>query len=402
MSYKLPGILLLAVLAASAAEPDHVPGRLLAGLRSDADPAAVARAFTAHRAIQRRSAGSFAILDVPEDPSGALLASLRRSGLFEYVEPDYYAHTAGDPNDPSYIAQWHLPRIGSPLAWSLNTGSSSLVVAVVDSGVYAYHPDLAAKLVPGWNFVKDNADTTDVLGHGTAVAGTVAASTNNGIGVAGVTWGARVMPLVAVDATDFASYSAIAAAIQYAVDHGVRVINVSIGGAAQSYTLQKAVDYAWSKGALVFASAMNQGVSTPYYPAACAHAIAISASDANDRLAPFSNFCSWITLGDIIPQQVECISLSLFLLPFSQSLDASDRSRVNKRICPAPLEVSYFRGGHFVLPGYLLSWRPFQPARRCWKLVPVFSVKRVVSEPTSRSGHLLEHERQPSSFDLIP
>ena len=286
-------------LSASGAEPEHVPGRLLAGLRPQTDPAALTQTLAGRRAVIRRhdAALSVATLDVPEDPSGAILASLRQSGLFEYVEPDYYGHTAAQPDDPSYIAQWHLPRIGTPLAWGLTTGSDSIVVAVIDSGVYGRHPDLAAKLVPGWNFVKKNADTSDVLGHGTAVAGTAAAATNNGIGVAGVNWRSRIMPLVVVDDQDFSAYSDMAAAIEYAVDRGVRVINVSVGGRYASQTLQKAVDYAWSKGALVFASAMTQGNTEPHYPAACVNAIAVSATDSNDRLASFSNFGSWITLS---------------------------------------------------------------------------------------------------------
>ena len=282
--------------AALAAEPGQVPGRLLAGL---SDPAAVSRTLAARGLAVRRELRGLSVvsIDVPGQAVGAALESLRGSGAFEYVEPDYYAHTAADPNDPSYASQWHLRRIGGPLAWSLSTGSESVVVAVVDSGVYPHHPDLAGKLVPGWNFVKDNADTADVLGHGTAVAGTVAAATNNGIGVAGVNWKSRVMPLVAVDSGDYAAYSDVAAAIQYAADHGVRVINISIGGPNSSITLQRAVDYAWSKGALVFASAMNQGVSEPYYPAACVHAVAVSTTDSNDRLASFSNFGGWITLA---------------------------------------------------------------------------------------------------------
>jgi thermitase len=298
-SLRVIGALAVCALSAFCGEPEHVPGRLLAGLRAQTDPAVLARTLTGRRAAIRRhdAALSVAVLDIPEDASGLVLSSLRQSGLFEYVEPDYYGHTAAQPDDPSYIAQWHLPRIGTPLAWSLTTGSDAVVVAVVDSGVYGRHPDLASKLVPGWNFVKDNADTSDVMGHGTAVAGTVAAATNNGIGVAGVNWRSRIMPLVAVDEKDFSAYSDIAAAIEYAADHGARVINVSIGGRNSSYTLQRAVDYAWSKGALVFASAMNQGIAEPYYPAACVHAIAVSATDSNDRLASFSNFGGWITLS---------------------------------------------------------------------------------------------------------
>ena len=226
---KVIVILTLVVGVLSAADAEQVPGRFLVGVR---DAATASRTLAVHNAKVRRDfRGLSAIaIEVPPQSAGAALESLRQSGSFDYVEPDYYAHTAADPNDPSYGSQWHLRRIGGPLAWSLSTGSDSVVVAIVDSGVYPHHPDLASKLVPGWNFVKDNADTADVLGHGTAVAGTVAAQTNNGLGVAGVTWAGRIMPLVAVDAQDYAAYSDIAAAIQYAADHGVRVINVSIGG----------------------------------------------------------------------------------------------------------------------------------------------------------------------------
>jgi subtilisin family serine protease len=236
-------------------------------------------------------------IEVPEAASAAILDSLRRSGLFAYVERDYYARTAGDPNDPSYGAQWHLRKIAAPQAWNLTTGSDTTVVAVVDSGVFSPHADLSAKLVPGWNFVLSSDDTTDVLGHGTAVAGTVAAETNNGIGVAGVNWSTRIMPLVVVDTGDFAAYSDIAAAIQYAADHDVRIINVSIGGTNPSTALQDAVDYAWDKGAVVFASAMNDSSPTPTYPAGCTHVVAVSATDANDRLTSFSNYGSWIGLA---------------------------------------------------------------------------------------------------------
>jgi subtilisin family serine protease len=98
---------------------------------------------------------------------------------------------------------------------------------------------------------------------GTAVAGVLAAASNNGMGVAGVSWGSAIMPLAVVDGDDYAAYSNIVAAIQYAADHGARIINVSLGGTSPSSALQQAVDYAWSKGAVVFAAAMNAGSNTP-------------------------------------------------------------------------------------------------------------------------------------------
>jgi thermitase len=292
-------LLAWAAVPARAEEAEHVPGRLVVGYRGDPDSAALLRTLALHRAVIRRHTPQLAMqtLDVPEESSAAILTSLRQTGLFDYVERDYYAHTAGDPDDPSYIAQWHLRKIAASNAWNLTTGSAATVVAVIDSGIFAAHADLSSKLVAGWNFVQSNGDTSDVLGHGTAVAGTVAAATNNGIGVAGVNWASRVMPLVVVDARDFGAYSDIAAAIQYAADHGVRILNISIGGSSPSAALQNAVNYAWSRGAVVFAAAMNNSGSSPYYPAACNHAVAVSATDGNDHLASFSNFGSWIVLS---------------------------------------------------------------------------------------------------------
>ena len=297
-------LILAGGLPARAQDPArHVFGRLMLGRRAGVDSTALARTLLLHRATERRHVPELAmhVVDVPEQSSDAIIASLQQSGLFDYVERDYYAHTGADtvadPNDPSFISQWHLPKIGSPQAWALTTGSTSMVIAVIDSGIDPHHSDLASKLVPGWNFVLANNNTADVLGHGTAVAGTVAAATNNGIGVAGVNWGSRVMPLVVVDTNDFAAYSDIASAIQYAADHGVRIINISIGGVNPSTALQSAVDYAWSKGAVVFASAMNDSSSARYYPAACNHAVAVSATDSNDHLASFSDFGPWITLA---------------------------------------------------------------------------------------------------------
>jgi thermitase len=290
---------LISLPAWAADRPAHVPGRLLIALRPGVDEGLLAQTLTRHRAVVRKHWAqiSVSVLEVPEEASEAIKESLERTGLFQYVEHDQYAHLAEIPNDPSFASQWHLSRIQTPQAWDLTTGSPSVVVAVIDSGVYGAHPDLAPNLTPGWNFVKSNSDTTDVLGHGTAVSGTIAAAANNGVGVAGVTWQSRIMPLVVVDDDNLATYSNIAEAIQYAADHGVRVINISIGGPAPSLVLQSAVDYAWTKGALIFASAMNNGDSDPYYPAACNHVMAVTATDSYDHLASFSNYGTWVTIS---------------------------------------------------------------------------------------------------------
>lgn len=292
------GWALLVALAGPLAgrPPEPVPDRLLIRYRRDAEPASIER-MLAVQGLKSRQRERVSIVDVSEGALPRVQAFLERTGLFDYVERDYYAHTAAIPNDPSFDLQWHLNKIQAPAAWDITTGAPGTVIAVIDSGVDPTHPELAPRLVTGWSFLARNTNTADTLGHGTAVAGTVAAATNNGAGVAGVTWSNRVMPLVVVDETDSATYSDIARAICHAADRGVRVINISLGGPAPSATLQDAVDYAWNKGAVIFAAAMNAGTSTPYYPAACRRAVAVSATDANDNLAAFSGFGSWITLS---------------------------------------------------------------------------------------------------------
>lgn len=216
---------------------------------------------------------------------------------FKFVEPNYIADPTTTPNDPSYPSQWHLPKISAPLGWDTVTGSPSVDIAIADSGVDPTHPDLASKLIPGYNFYDNNTNTSDVYGHGTKVAGAAAAIGNNGIGVSGVSWGSAIMPLRVSDTAGYGYYSMMANAIVYAADHGVRIVNLSFGGTSSSSTLQSAIDYAWSKGTIVFASAGNSNVSTLTYPAACNHAVAVAATDSADNKASFSNYGSWITVS---------------------------------------------------------------------------------------------------------
>ena len=177
------------------------------------------------------------------------------------------------------------------------TGSDITPIAIIDSGVDPTHPDLSDKLLSGYNFVENNTDTHDVLGHGTAVAGTAAAISNNVAGVAGVAWGNPIMPLVVFNSDNLASYYNVARAITFAADNGIRVINISIGGPSGSSTMQNAINYAWTKETLIFASAANYATSTPYYPAACEHVVAVSATTSSDTLASFSNYGNWIDIA---------------------------------------------------------------------------------------------------------
>ena len=237
------------------------------------------------------------IITVPVQQEKVIQAIFARSPLVEFVELNYLAHGGLIPNDPNYPDQWHHLKISDPQGWDISVGTTTIPIAVIDSGVNPTHPDLSSKLLLGWSFLTNTSDTHDVLGHGTAVAGTAAALTNNSIGVAGVAWQNPIVPLVVLNSSNFATYSNIAKAVTYAADHGIRVLNISIGGSSYSSTLQDAINYAWGKGAIVFASAMNNNWDTPVYPAAMNNVVAVAATDQNDAKASFSNYGNWIDVA---------------------------------------------------------------------------------------------------------
>ena len=257
-----------------------------------------------------------------------------------YAEPDYRAEAADLrsspmvlPDDPDFSLQWGLAKINAPAAWDVVTGTTAITIAIVDSGVDLNHPDLRDKIwtnpgeIPG-NFIDDdgngkvddvhgwhvfrrwtgsdyvadeNGNVQDDYGHGTHVAGIAAAATNNGVGIAGVSWSAAVMPVKVLDRYGFGWYSDIASGIVYAADNGARIINLSLGGTSASAILCQAADYAHGKGAVLTAAAGNTSGSNPgnnvFYPAACPHVLAVAATDSADAWPSFSNFGPQVALS---------------------------------------------------------------------------------------------------------
>ncbi len=292
-------ICLVGGVALAGQGPKFKEGELLVKPKSGADPARVEQALRgqgAHAFKEIRGIGVKAV-KVPAHAQEKVRAALARNPHIDFAEPNYLGQGMSLPDDPSYGTQWHLPKIAAPEGWQISTGVETVPIAVIDSGVDGSHPDLGDKLLGGYNFLNGSTDTSDVLGHGTAVAGTAAAISNNSIGVAGVAWRNPVMPLVVLDSSNYATYSNIASAIIYAVDNGAKVINVSIGGTSSSFTLQYAIDYAWDRGALVFCAAGNSNSSVPNYPAACDRAVAISSTDSSDNRSYFSSYGDWIDLA---------------------------------------------------------------------------------------------------------
>jgi len=234
------------------------------------------------------------VISVPEQALEAVAKALSNNPKVEFVENNYIAQITLIPNDPEYSKQWHLPKISAPNGWNINTGSKDVIIAIADTGVDLNHVDLATKLVTGYNFYDNNTDVTDINGHGTKVSGSAAAISNNGIGVTGVNWQSSIMPVKIGSPTGTVYFSDAAEGTIYAVDHGAKVINFSFGGSSYSTTLQNAVNYAWSKGAVIIASAGNHGTDAPLYPAALDNVVAVGATDSADRLTSFSAYGSWV------------------------------------------------------------------------------------------------------------
>lgn len=257
------------------------------------------------------------VLRVPEDAESMVFAYQAES-MVNYAEPDYIAKIAGwpdgpvlstdaltsigenlarRPNDPRYPEMWNLAKIRLEAAWDITTGRPSVTIAVIDTGADHTHPDLQGKLVAAPDLVNGDNDPADDQGHGTHVAGTAAAATNNGIGIAGVAWDVKVMPVKALSSSGAGAHSWIANGIAWATDHGADVINMSLGGPYTSATMRGAVNYAWDHGVVIVAAAGNNNTSNPTYPAAYENVIGVSATTQNDQRASFSNYGSYVSVA---------------------------------------------------------------------------------------------------------
>lgn len=304
-----------------AAGLDDLPGQILVKYKqSDTVP----RLLATTARWQTRPLGhipqlGIMLLEVTAGAERSVAAQLQRDPLVQYVELNHRVHALEEPNDPKW-PQWALLQIDAPQAWDI-AHCQGTIVAVLDTGVHLEHPDLQNMLwknpseipdngidddgngkaddVHGWHFYQDCSTGTcrpyenhiiqDDNGHGTHVTGIAAAETDNGIGIAGVSWGARAMTVKLLDQDGYGYYSDVAQGIVYATDNGAQVINLSFGGGEPSQLLQDAVNYANQRGALLVAASGNDGGSV-LYPAACENVMAVAATDTDDQRASFSNF----------------------------------------------------------------------------------------------------------------
>jgi subtilisin family serine protease len=242
-----------------------------------------------------------ALVSVPNMTQDQALAYMRSRPDVVYAEPNYEFHAARTTNDPCYIAacvsttkQWNADKVGLPAAWDITTGRQSVTIATLDSGVDAGHPDLVGHVTQADRNFSTDADNEDDYGHGTHVAGIIAAAADNGIGVAGTDWNVNVLAVKVLNSTGIGTATSISNGIRYAVDKGVRIINMSLGATTYSETLADAVEYAQDRGVLVVAAADNQASTAPSYPGALPGVVAVGASTQSDTRASFSNYGSWV------------------------------------------------------------------------------------------------------------
>lgn len=198
------------------------------------------------------------------------------------------------PNDARWGEQWGPAKVQAPKMWDRNVGETSTIVAVVDSGVKADHPDLVGNLIPGYDVGNDDPDPNDVVGHGTHCIGIAGGVGNNGIGISGMGWKHKVMP-VRIDSDTTGAFNA-AAGIIYAADHGANVISMSFG-VGQSPVMDDAIEYAWGKNILLIAAAGNDSSQNQNYPASHPHVLAVASSAPDDSRSPFSTFGQWVEVA---------------------------------------------------------------------------------------------------------
>jgi thermitase len=236
------------------------------------------------------------VVTVPKGQEKAKAKAYSANAKVAYAEPDFVAQAMGNPDDSGFVNQWDMAKIQTPEAWDVTTGSPTITIAILDTGVDLDHPDLANKIISNIKF-SNSATTDDVYGHGTHVAGIAAAMTNNGIGVAGLGYSCSIVNVKVLDDNGMGAYSWIVSGIIWAADNGADIINLSLGAPYASSALEDAVNYAWGKGVVIVAAAGNNGDTTPMYPAYYTNCIAVAATDANDARASWSNYGDWVDVA---------------------------------------------------------------------------------------------------------
>ncbi|MCX6031499.1 MAG: S8 family serine peptidase [Chloroflexi bacterium] len=319
----LLGLMVPVTVAASSQGPAVASGEYLIGYRSNSRLGAQLRELAQNVAPVMRTSGlTVARISLAADEASATLARIGNDSDVVFIEPNGMVEGTWTPNDPYYgdPTKVYAPQqIKANLAWDLVRGSSSVMVAVVDSGADLAHPDLTGIFytnprevasngldddgngyvddASGWNFVNGTNLPQDDLGHGTHVSGIVAAQTNNSVGIAGIAGGVKVLPVKVLDSNNQGSWANVASGVIYATDMGARVINLSLGGLTPSATIEAAVQYAQSHGVLVVAAVGNGATNELFYPAAYTGVLGVAATTNTNVRWSLSNYGSYVDVA---------------------------------------------------------------------------------------------------------
>lgn len=312
---------------------DHIPGEFIVKMRPGTNEAAAQAAFAQGQmsaanlqteVFASTPVATYAVVKVAQNgisamSEGQTLQALQSNPNVLYAEPNRIVkldipqeeliknwkpvNFDGAPNDPQFKDQWHHTNVQSVEAWKQGQGNSDFILSIVDTGVDFNHPDLKAKMLPGYNTVDDNTDVDDGNGHGTHCAGIAAAITNNGVGVAGMAPNVKILPIQVLSKQGSGSYASVAAGIVKAADMGAKVISMSLGGPSSSAVIDDAVQHALAKGAILIAASGNGAhgsdanpVARPSYPAATKGVMAVGATDISDKAARFTQAGPWLSV----------------------------------------------------------------------------------------------------------
>jgi len=288
-----------------------VDGEILVKFKPGATGQAIADTHRRGGGQDKEPAGPHGVhvVSVPPGQERVRAAAYRSNPNVEFAEVNGFVYAIGfTPNDPRYASQWQYENNGAnggvadadidaSGAWQLTMGSSNVAIAILDTGIDQSHEDLRTKIQKNVNFVAGRK-VDDGYGHGTHVAGSAGALTNNNVGVAGTCPSCPLYNVRVLDDRGSGPWSGVANGITWAADNGAKVINMSLGSYSPSQTLEAAVNYAWGKGVVIVAAAGNDGQNWGFYPAAYPNVISVAATDNRDNRASFSNYGSnWVTIA---------------------------------------------------------------------------------------------------------
>ncbi len=277
-------------------ERPYKPGQILAKPKAGLPSHVFENLLKATRGKTIEVIGSLGVrvVSVPAQAEKAVVNALSHNPHVEFAELDQAVDFSAIPNDPQFPNAWHLPKIQAPAAWS-STVADGITIAILDTGVNGSHSDLASQMLPGWNAVDGSTTTSDIHGHGTAVAGTAAAASNNANGVAAVAWNAKIIPVrVTNQSNGFAYFSDIARGLNWAADNGADVANISFDVTTSS-SVSTAAQYLRGKGGVVVVAAGNSGVDPGYSDNP--NMISVSSTNSADAKSAFSNYGNYIDVG---------------------------------------------------------------------------------------------------------